>query len=192
MATTTQPRITPLQPPYDRDAGEMLNRWMPQGAEVEPLALFRTLAIHPELMSRMRPLGSGILNHGQVAPRDREIVLHRTCARAGAEYEWGVHAATFAPAVGLTPDQLAATAAAEGAAQDPAWSDGDAALIRLADELHDTNTVSDELWAQLAARYTEQQLLELLITAGWYRTLAYVINAVRIPLETWAARFPSR
>jgi hypothetical protein len=38
-------------------------------------------------MSRMRPLGSGILNHGLVPPRDREIVLHRTCARAGAEYE---------------------------------------------------------------------------------------------------------
>ena len=73
----------------------------------------------------------------------------------------------------------------------PCWSDGDAALIRLADELHDTNTVSDELWAELTGRYTDQQLLELIVTAGWYRTLAYVINAARIPLEPWAARFPA-
>ncbi len=182
-------RITPLEPPYDPETGEMLKRWMPPGAAVEPLALFRTLAVHPDLMSRMRPLGSGILNHGQVPPRDREIVLHRTCARAGAEYEWGVHAVAFAESVGLTADQLASTAT--GNADDACWSDGDAQLIRLADELHDTNTISDGLWAQLSARYTDQQLLELIVTAGWYRTLAYVINAARIPPEPWASRFPA-
>jgi 4-carboxymuconolactone decarboxylase len=184
------PRMAPLEPPYDPDTGEMLARWMPPNAPFEPLALFRTLAVHPELMSRMRPLGSGILNHGRVAPRDREIVLHRACARAGAEYEWGVHAVVFAHAVGLIPDQLAATAAGPQAAEAACWSPADALLVRLADELHDTDTVSDQLWAQLTALYTDQQLLELIVTAGWYRMLAYVINAVRIPLEPWAARFP--
>jgi 4-carboxymuconolactone decarboxylase len=183
------PRIRPLEPPYDTDTGEMLKRWMPPGAAAEPLALFRTLAIHGELMSRMRPLGSGILNHGQVPPRDREIVLHRTCARAGAEYEWGVHAVAFAQAVGLTEDQISATAFA-CATDDDCWSEEEAQLLRLADELHDTDTISDALWTQLRTRYTEEQLLELIVTAGWYRTLSYVINAVRIPLEPWAARFP--
>ena len=186
--TPPQPRIAPLQAPYEPETDEMLKRWMPPGAAIEPLALFRTLAVHPDLMSRMRPLGSGILNHGAVPPRDREIVLHRTCARAGAEYEWGVHAATFASAVGLSEDQVAATAAPS--ADELSWAPEDADLIRLADELHDTCAVSDELWARLAERYTEQQLLELVITAGWYRTIAYVTNAVRIPLEPWAARFP--
>jgi 4-carboxymuconolactone decarboxylase len=186
--THTTPRIAPLEAPYDPDVGEMLRRWMPPNAAVEPLALFRTLAIHPDLMSRMRPLGSGILNHGAVAPRDREIVVHRACARAGAHYEWGVHAVAFAEAVGLTTNQVASTAT--GGASDPCWSDGDAMLIRLADELHDTDTVSDDLWAQLSPRYTDQQLLELIVTAGWYRTIAYVINAARIRLESWGARFP--
>jgi 4-carboxymuconolactone decarboxylase len=186
-----EPRIAPLEPPYDPDTEEMLRRWMPPGAAIEPLALFRTLAVHPELMSRMRPLGSGILNHGQVPPRDREIVLHRTCARAGAEYEWGVHAVAFAQAVGLSAEQLAATAAGAEAADDPCWSEQDALVVRLADELYDTDTISDELWAQLSTHYTSQQRLELIVTAGWYRTLAYVINAARIPLEPWAARFPT-
>ena len=182
------PRIAPLEPPYDPDTGEMLKRWMPPGAAVEPLALFRTLAVHGELMSRMRPLGSGILNHGQVAPRDREIVLHRTCARAGAEYEWGVHAVAFAETVGLSPEQVAATAAEDGA-RDPSWSEQDVLLVRLADELHDTATVSDDLWRRLAGHYNDQQLLELVVTAGWYRTIAYVTNAARVTLEPWAARF---
>jgi 4-carboxymuconolactone decarboxylase len=187
-ATQTAPRIAPLEPPYDPDMAQTLERWMPPGAAVEPLALFRTLAVHPELMSRMRPLGSGILGHGRVAPRDREIVIQRTCARAGAEYEWGVHAVAFAQAVGLTQQQINATA--NGGPEDPAWPAQDTQLVRLADELHDSNTVSDETWASLRDRFTDQQLLELIITAGWYRTLAYVINAARVPAEPWAARFP--
>src|SRR5204863_312629 len=80
----------------------------------------RTLAVHDDLMSRMLPLGAGILGHGRIHARVREIVIHRTCARAAAEYEWGVHAVAFAAAVGLTPEQLAATA--HGRADDPAWS----------------------------------------------------------------------
>ena len=190
-ARHAEPRIAPLQPPYEPETEEMLRRWMPPGAAMEPLALFRTLAVHGELMSRMRPLGSGILNHGLVPARDREIVLHRTCARSGAEYEWGVHAVAFAERVGLTPEQLAATAAGPEAADAPDWSEQDALLVRLADELHETATVSDELWAQLAARYTDEQLLELIVTAGWYRTIAYVTNAARVAPEPWAARFPA-
>ncbi|HEV7760231.1 MAG TPA: hypothetical protein VGO78_14620 [Acidimicrobiales bacterium] len=27
--------------------------------------------------------------------RDREIVIDRTCARCGCQYEWGVHVAFF-------------------------------------------------------------------------------------------------
>jgi alkylhydroperoxidase family enzyme len=190
-ATPTEPRIPALEPPYEPDVEEMLRRWMPPGGTIEPLALFRTLAVHGELMSRMRPLGSGILNHGVVPARDREIVLHRTCALSGAEYEWGVHAVAYARQVGLTAEQLAATAGGADAAEDPCWSEQDALLVRLADQLHDTATVSDDLWAELTERYSDQQLLELIVTAGWYRTLAYVINAARIRPEPWAARFPA-
>jgi hypothetical protein len=186
--TVTPPRIAPLQPPYEPEVEAMLAKWMPPGSDTEPLALFRTLQLHDQLASRMRVLGSGILGHGRLEARDREIVLHRTCARAGAEYEWGVHVVAFGRPLGLSEEQLAATA--RGTDDDPAWSDADAQLIRLADELHDTCTVSDELWAALAERYSVDQLLELMILAGWYRLLSYVINGARIELEPWAARFP--
>lgn len=183
------PRISPLQPPYAPDIDAMLRRWMPPDAEIEPLALFRTLAVHPDLCARMRPLGAGILAHGLVGAREREIVIHRTCARAGAEYEWGVHAAFFAPAVGLTDEQLRSTAVGE--ASDPCWDETGALLMRLADELHDTAHVSDTLWHELGQRFSDQQLLELVITAGWYRLIAYFINAARVPLEPWARRLPA-
>jgi hypothetical protein len=65
------PRIPPLEPPYDPATEEMLGKWMPPGAGIEPLRLFRTLAAHPVLFGRMRPLGAGILGHGLLAPRMR-------------------------------------------------------------------------------------------------------------------------
>src|SRR5690242_10711167 len=129
------PRIEPLNPPYAPEVEARLRKWMPPDAPgVEPLALFRTLAVHGELMSRMLPLGAGILGHPTVSPREREIVIHRTCARAGAEYEWGVHAVVFAERAGLTPEQLRATALGDGA--DPAWDETGSLLVRLVDELH--------------------------------------------------------
>ena len=78
------PRIAPLEPPYAPATEETLLRWMPPGATVEPLKLFRTLLVHDSLMSRMRPLGAGILGHGLLEPRVRELMILRVCARCDA------------------------------------------------------------------------------------------------------------
>ena len=181
-------RIAPLEPPYEPEVETLLARWMPPGSGLEPLALFRVLGRHAELASRARPLGAGILGHGLVAPRLREVMIHRTCSLTGAEYEWGVHAVAFGRPLGLTDEQLAATV--HGTPEDPVWSDDERAVLRLADELHATSTVSDALFTDLAARFGAEQVIELCLTAGWYHAIAYVIGAARIPPEPWAARFP--
>ena len=184
----TTPRIAPLEPPYEPDTAALLAKWMPPGNDVEPLRLFRTLAVHDELASRMRPLGAGILGHPRLEPRERELLILRTCARAGAEYEWGVHAVALGGPLGLTERQLAATV--HGASDDPAWCEHDAQLIAAADALYDGDAIPDELWAALARRLDDDQLLELVIVAGWYRLLSCVINAAQVELEPWAPRFP--
>ena len=187
MTPTPAPRIAPLDPPYAPDTEVLLSKWMGRSNE-EPLKLFRTLAVHDELASRMRPLGAGILGHPRLHPRERELLTLRTCARAGAEYEWGVHAVVFGAAVGLSEAQIAASA--NRSADDAAWPEPDAQLIAAADALYDTSTIPDELWAQLAARFEEDQLLEIVITAGWYRVISYLVNALGVECESWAARFP--
>jgi 4-carboxymuconolactone decarboxylase len=187
MTPMPAPRIAPLDPPYAPDTEVLLSKWMGRSNE-EPLKLFRTLAVHNELASRMRPLGAGILGHPRLDPRERELLILRTCARAGAEYEWGVHAVVFGAAVGLSEVQIAATA--NGNADDAVWSERDAQLIAAADALYDSDTIPDELWAQLAARFGEDQLLEIIITAGWYTAISYLVNALGVEREPWAARFP--
>jgi 4-carboxymuconolactone decarboxylase len=182
------PRIAPLEPPYSPDVEEMLRKWMPPDAGVEPLQLFRTLVVHGSLAARMRPLGAAILGHGLLDPRDRELMIHRTCARCGSEYEWGVHAAFFGTAVGFSQAELAATVLRP--ADDPVWSQRESAVIRLADELHDNADVSDTTYGELERHFTPAQILELVVTAGWYHTISFVIGAARIAPEPWAARFP--
>jgi 4-carboxymuconolactone decarboxylase len=183
------PRIAPLEPPYDDETAAMLARWMPPGSDAEPLALFRTLAVHDDLASRMRPLGAGILGHGRVPPRLREVMIDRTCALCGAEYEWGVHAVAFAEAVGLSPEQLAATV--HDSPDADVWGPAERAVLALADALHEQASIGDELFGELREHFDEAQILELTATAGWYHTISYVLGVARVPLEPWAARFPA-
>lgn len=99
-----------------------------------------------------------------------------------------MHAAFFGKAVGLSDLQLAATVT--GPADDPVWSERERAVIRLADELHDAADVSDATYGELERYFTAEQILELVVTAGWYHTISFVIGAARVAPEPWAARFP--
>jgi 4-carboxymuconolactone decarboxylase len=183
-------RIAPLEPPYAPDVEATLLKWMPPGSPVEPLRLFRTFQVHDELAGRMRPLGAGILGEAAKVPAVlREVMIHRTSALTGAEYEWGVHVMGFGKPLGFTDEQLHSTV--HGSWSDPCWEADQAAVFRLADELHETSTVSDDCWQALTAHFDEQQILELLVTAGWYHAIAYVCNGAGLTLEEWAARFPA-
>jgi 4-carboxymuconolactone decarboxylase len=184
------PRIAPLEAPYTPETEAMLAKWMPPGSPVEPLRLFRTLVVHEQLAARMRPLGAGILGAtATVAPALREVMIHRTCALTGARYEWGVHAVAFGKPLGLSDGQLHATV--HGSWSDRCWDAEQAAVFRLADELHETSTASDELWQALAAHFDEPQILELIVTAGWYHVIGYVCNGARVEQEEWALAFPA-
>ena len=184
------PRIAPIEPPYTPETKAALEKWMPPNSGLEPLALFRTLARHPLLFERARPLGAALLGRGTLPARVRELLILRTCARCGAEYEWGVHVAAFAAAAQLDPDVVRATVR-ESPARVAERDDDDARVMRLADELHDAGAVSDAAWGALAARFDDASMLEMVAVAGFYHLISYVANAARVALEPWAARFPA-
>ncbi|MFI9757501.1 carboxymuconolactone decarboxylase family protein [Streptomyces sp. NPDC051963] len=182
-------RIDGVAPPYAPETDRSLRRWMPPGVTEEPLMLFKVLERHPELASRMRALGAGLLVHGRLGDADRELVIARVCARCGCAYEWGVHMAAYAETAGLTPEQVALTAS--GTPDDPAWSPRQTALLRAVDELHAGSRLSDTVWEDLRQHLGEAEALEFLVLAGWYRTIAYVANGLDIDPEPWALALPT-
>ncbi len=170
-------RIAPAVPPFPADVQQQLDRIMPPG--VPPLTLFTTLARDPRLFGRF--FAAGLLDRGHLTLRQREIVIDRTTALCGSEYEWGVHVAFFAARAGLTDAQVAALVSAS--AEDDSWSANDRLLLRLCDALHRNCTVDEALWRALKADFTDEAILELLMLAGFYRTVSYLTNALELPLE---------
>ncbi|WP_232542071.1 carboxymuconolactone decarboxylase family protein [Nocardia bovistercoris] len=177
MAPAPSPLPTDMQ-----DAIDAIMRGAP------PLLLFTTMARDRRLFFKF--FDSGLLDRGHLTIRQREIVIDRVTARCGAEYEWGVHVSAFAQKAALTEDQI--TSLVHGGPEDTCWDEPDRILLRLCDTLHRDCTIDDELWADLTAHHSEEAILELLMLAGTYRTVSYLVNSLRLPPEAGARRFPPR
>jgi alkylhydroperoxidase family enzyme len=178
------PRIVPAEPPYEPEIAAALERIMPPG--LAPLVLFRTLARSPRIFGKV--FAGGLLD-GPFSLRQREIVIDRTTARLGCEYEWGVHVALFAERAGLTDDHVTATVS--GARDAACWAVDEQALIALVDDLVDRHTIADATWADLAAHFDEKQILEAIALVGFYHTISFLCRGLDLPLESYAARFPA-
>lgn len=177
------PRIEPAQAPYPPSVARTLEQLKTPGDQ--PLSLFRTLARDERLFARFT--GGGLLDPGHLTLREREIVIHRICALNGAAYEWGVHAALFAGPAGLDAEQLAATVA-PGIA--PCWDPREALLIGFCDAVNATADIDDALWARLSETFPEAARIELMMMAGFYRTVSLLVNGLRLEPEPFAAPFP--
>lgn len=177
-------RIAPAAPPYPPAIAEQLQRIMPPG--LEPLVLFRTLAQSPRVFAKM--FAGGLLDKGPLSLRQREIVIDRTTARLGCEYEWGIHIALFAGKVGFGDTEIAATV--HGAPDAPCWTAEEQTLIELVDDLVDRRTLSDATWTALTECFDETQILEAIALVGYYHTISFLCRGLSLPLEAWSARFP--
>ena len=177
------PRIAPLESPYPPETAAQFDRIM-RGAP--PLMLFRVIAGNARAWEKFT--AGSLLDRGPLSLRAREIVIDRTCARTGCEYEWGVHVAAFAQAAHLTEEQVSATVL--GAAEAGCWSPAEKALVAVVDALHERATLSEAEFAGLSAHFDDAQIFEIILLCGFYRTVSYLANGLALPLEEKAARFP--
>jgi alkylhydroperoxidase family enzyme len=180
-------RIAALSPPYEPAIGRRLEAMMPPG--VPPIGLFRTFVANLPMTEAMADWGAYELSRRlSLSMRDREILIDRTCARCGCEYEWGVHLLFYAERVGLTPEQV--TSLTHGSADDGCWAAGrERLLVRAADALHDAADIDDALWAALAVEFTEAEILDVVFLCGWYHAISFAARAARVDLEPGAPRF---
>jgi alkylhydroperoxidase family enzyme len=181
-------RIDPVSSPYPESIQALFDRlpasWSP------PFKLFTILARDERLLSRFMNGAVSYLQPSHVTVRQREVLLLRVTARCRCAYEWGLRAHYFSEEAGLKDAELYASV--HGTADDPVWLPEDRLLVQMADELHDTIEISDHLWGELRAAFDELAILQLLMMAGYYRTVAYVANGLRLPLEPNVGRpFPA-
>jgi AhpD family alkylhydroperoxidase len=179
----SDPRVAPVEDP-EPEVADLLAKTLGDDRGV-PLAIFRTMARHPRMMKRFNVLGGFFLTRGDLPARERELVVLRVARRSGCEYEWAQHV-LIGRRAGLTDAEIARVAE-----PDAEWPAADAALLRAADEVLDHTDLSDATWAELAGRFTETQLVELVVLVGFYRMAAGFLNATGVQKEADLPGWPA-
>lgn len=178
MTEPPAPKIAPLTDagadPFQQAALEPLG---PAGS----LHIFRTIAVHPKLFRSWLPLGGRLLQGSTLTPRIRELVILRTAALCGSDYEWGQHVGIGRDA-GLTDEEIVDCAADAGAGH---WDEEARTVLTATEQLVTDHRVADVQWnALVAAGWSDQQLIELTFLAGHYAMLAGTLRSVGVRTET--------
>ena len=177
-------RLSPI--PVDEWTDEVRELLDPEGSGRPTINLYMTLARHPTFY-RPRAVQSAYIRTGAtLSGRTREILILRIGWLCGAEYEWAQHVRA-ARRVGLTEEEIRHIAVGADA---PGWDPFDAALIRATDELHRDDTISGRTWGELAARYDERELIDVVITVAGYRMVSMALNTLGVQLEPGREGFP--
>jgi len=147
----------------------------PRGGVVGPfIAALRS----PELMSRLQRLGEYLRYRNGLGPRLTELAILITARAWTQQFEWAMHV-DEARARGVAPATIAAIARGHRPAR---MADDEAVVYDFLRELHETQVVSDAAYARALAAFGETGVVDLTALAGYYATLAMILNVARTPL----------
>jgi len=138
--------------------------------------LYRTLGNAPAMLQAWTGL-AWPLRHDATTPRGlRELIIMRVAQLTGAPYEWLAHW-DMAVRSGVTEDQLAELGRWLGSDR---FGEPEREVLAMVDELTVDVAVGDDTWARLAARHEAGELVELVLTTGYYACVSRVLQALRI------------
>jgi len=171
------PRITPLdEKDWSDETRESLGKAADSGRVYN---IFRTLARHPKLLKRWLPFANHVLFKSALSARHREILILRMGWLCQSEYEFAQHV-VIGRRAGLTDTDIQRIVDGPDAA---GWDPFEATLVRAADELRGDAFVTEHTWKALAARYGEEQLLDMVFTAGQYTLVSMALNSLGVQLD---------
>jgi alkylhydroperoxidase family enzyme len=122
---------------------------------------------------------SHVLAKNTVPARERELLILRTGALCRSPYEWGQHV-IIGRAAGLSDAEIEAC---KRGSDDASWSDDDALVLRVAEELHAQSRLGDATWQALAHTWSVQQIMDMVATVGNYHLVAMFLNTLQVPLD---------
>jgi 4-carboxymuconolactone decarboxylase len=147
---------------------------------------FIALIHNPELASCMQLLGEH-LRFGTGLPQPLvEIAVLVTARRWDCDYEWAAHA-RIAKQAGLADGVIAAI----GERTRPEGMHDNEALVH--DFAHETvwqGCPSDAMYDAAVQRFSRETVLDLLAVCGYYTSLAFILNAARMPLPAGTSPLP--
>jgi len=166
-------RVPPLAPEeFTDEQAKLVGQWT-------NMNFARVLVRHPGMYRTFVSFLAELITKTSLPQRDRQIVCLRMLELCNDTYEL-THHVTISGNVGLTEEEVAAFRAGTG----PCLTDCDRTVIKATEELQRDQCISDGTWEELAKRYSQAQLMELVFLAGCYETMAMLTKSFGIPLES--------
>ena len=147
----------------------------PRGGVVGPfIAALRS----PELMTRLQRLGEYLRYRNALGPRLTELAVLITARAWSQPFEWAMHVGE-AEARGIARATISAIGRGK---RPPRMADDEAVVYDFLSELHATQAVRDATYARAVASLGEPGVVDLTAVAGYYTTLAMILNVARTPV----------
>ena len=183
MPPLSSPRIDRVEKPYTAAEAAIL---LPRERDGEVLGVWSTCANAPGLCNAWLEFTDYLLRESSLPIRDRELLILRIGYLNQGAYEWAAHRG-LALSVGINEDELKDITIGSSA---DSWSEWDSALLKAAEELHESALVSEETWANLTRRYDKRQMMEVVFTVGQYNLVAMYLNSLGVQFEEGWIGFP--
>ncbi len=110
----------------------------------------------------------------------RELTILRVTQRCQARYAWVQHAA-IARAIGVSDEQIAALE--QGNAPTRLFTRRERILLAFTDEVLDATRVSDHTFSQAREEFSPREVVELLLTIGYFRMIGGLLTTLDIELD---------
>lgn len=144
------------------------------------LNIFRMLA-HAEanFLPALR-LGNSILHRQKLGHAKRELLILLVAQREGGAYEWRQHV-PIALGVGATQRQI--DCIEQGRYGDEAFDAAERALLAFGREVIDDVRVGAPAFAAVQEHFSDQEIVEAIITIGFYMMMARLTEATETDLD---------
>jgi alkylhydroperoxidase family enzyme len=150
------------------------------------LNAFRVMLHNSRAAGAVAELLRTLMFHNIVNARTRELVILRNGWRTRSEYEFCQHV-RVARDLKMSDEEILGV-------RDPdrcrAYGETDRAVIRMADELLDNSEVSPATWSILQKAFSNEELVELLLVAGFWRMIAGYLKTAQVPLDAGVPSWP--
>lgn len=143
------------------------------------LNVFKVMAHCPKIGKEFLRLGNAILFKGSLSPKLRELAILRVGDLAEAAYEWTQHV-PIGIAAGLTEQQIKAIHRWKDSSL---FSEQERSVLRYTDEVAQNIRVSEKTFDAVKEFLTEEQVVELTTTIGYYGMVSRILEALEIELE---------
>lgn len=132
---------------------------------------FAAMLHAPRIGGPLQALGSAIRFQSSLSERIREIAILQVARELDSEFEWWAHE-RLARAAGITDEEIAAISSGSFTGRDEA----EQASYELVAQLLRSDELTDEEFSRLSAVLDSQELVELSVLVGYYRTLAQTMS----------------